>query len=252
MLGVLRERRLRAAGLVRRGARALSDPSLVPSGALAVPASRLPGSHRTTGRSRSGPCATGTRRSTPWRADGSGQSNLSANPGQEMDPAWSPDGERIVVRPVDPRGRQAGRLRDERRRQRRRRGSRRTPLADRDPAWSPDGTQIVYAGRTEAGGPFRLFVMNADGTREPAADGEGQRHGGRSVAVVVARRLAHRVLEHATGGVPADLRGRAGRDGHEARHEQRQRRRQPVVVARRHADRVRSLLRRRGARTSGW
>ena len=96
-------------------------------------------------------------------ADGSGQTNLSGNPAQEMDPAWSPDGERVAFarsfhaggRPdifvMNADGSGGGALTQ-------------GTLADRDPAWSPDGTQIVYASRTEAGGPFRLFVMNADGT----------------------------------------------------------------------------------------
>jgi len=39
-----------------------------------------------------------------------------------------------------------------------------TILSERQPAWSPDATRLVYAARTSPGGPFRLFLINADGS----------------------------------------------------------------------------------------
>ncbi|HEX9717361.1 MAG TPA: hypothetical protein VGA93_05395 [Actinomycetota bacterium] len=33
-----------------------------------------------------------------------------------------------------------------------------------NPAWSWDGTKVAFAGQTSPGGPFAIFVANADGT----------------------------------------------------------------------------------------
>lgn len=97
-------------------------------------------------------------------ASGEGPVNLTDNEGiSDLQPAWSPDGRRIVfvrrkpetARPdlfvMTAAGRGRTRLT-------------RTPASERDPSWSPDGTRIVYASRPTPGDPFRIFVANADGS----------------------------------------------------------------------------------------
>lgn len=89
---------------------------------------------------------------------------LTTSPGSgELQPAWSPEGERIVFvrrgaivgRPdlfvVTAAG--GGRTRVTS-----------TPLPERNPSWSPNGTRLVYAARTAPGEPFRIFVVRADGS----------------------------------------------------------------------------------------
>jgi Tol biopolymer transport system component len=94
---------------------------------------------------------------------GGSQDKLTATPGfADLQPSWSPDGRLVAfVRRTDT-GRPdlytmtaegGGRTR-----------LTRTNVAERDPAWSPDGTRIAFAARTSPLGPFRIFVMNADGT----------------------------------------------------------------------------------------
>jgi Tol biopolymer transport system component len=97
-------------------------------------------------------------------ATGEAPVNLTDNQGiVDMQPAWSPDGRRIVyarrmaetARPdlfvMTAAG--TGRTRITR-----------TPVAERDPSWSPEGTRIVFAARTSPNGPFRIFVAKADGS----------------------------------------------------------------------------------------
>ena len=97
-------------------------------------------------------------------ADGSNQVALTSDPGNDTQPAWSPDGTRLAYAsgPGDWNG---GRLNiwvmnsD---------GSGKTRLTSGDhsdvfPAWSPDGTSIVFS-RRDGNGPFHLFSMLADGT----------------------------------------------------------------------------------------
>ena len=89
---------------------------------------------------------------------------LTTGPGAaELQPAWSPVGDRIVyVRRAGITGRAdlfamnaagTGRIR-----------LTSTPVPERDPSWAPNGTQIVYAARTGPGEPFRIFVAKADGS----------------------------------------------------------------------------------------
>jgi Tol biopolymer transport system component len=91
--------------------------------------------------------------------NGSGLANLTNDPANDTEPAWSPDGTRIAfsstrdgnpeiyVMNADGSGQQ--RLTTD-------------PNVDGGPAWSPDGTRIAFSsGR---GGGLAIYLMNADGT----------------------------------------------------------------------------------------
>jgi TolB protein len=81
----------------------------------------------------------------------------------ELQPAWSPDGGRILyVRRARLSGRPDLFVMNANGRGRARLTS--TPVPERDPSWSPDGTGLVYAARTAPGEPFRIFVARADGS----------------------------------------------------------------------------------------
>ena len=99
-------------------------------------------------------------------ANGSAPANLtSTSTLSEDDPAWSPDGTRLLftqggdiwVMNATP-GSMATKLTA-------------NPFADSDPDWSPDGARIVYAaasmaddGEGSADPTYEIWVMNADGS----------------------------------------------------------------------------------------
>jgi Tol biopolymer transport system component len=111
--------------------------------------------------------ATGTPTWDIWVAnpDGTGRRNLTRDPAQDADPAWSPDWRRIVYASTPPRCRGSGcqsdlyaigrdgrdrvRLTD-------------TPQDERTPDWSPDGTRIAYTRWGD--GDSGIWVMRADGS----------------------------------------------------------------------------------------
>jgi Tol biopolymer transport system component len=104
-------------------------------------------------------------------ADGSGQMNLTNNPAEDIDPAFSPDGTKIAFvssRDGNPEiylmnadGSNPTRLTNH-------------PANDIQPAFSPDGAKIAFAS-SRAGNP-EIYLMNADGsnlarlTNNPALD----------------------------------------------------------------------------------
>jgi Tol biopolymer transport system component len=103
-------------------------------------------------------------------SDGSSQVRLSSLPGDDLDPAWSPDGTKIAfyrsdgdleVYVMNANGRAPSRLTD-------------NSVNDLGPEWSPDGTRIVF--QTNRDGNYEIYAMNADGstpinlTRDPAGD----------------------------------------------------------------------------------
>jgi Tol biopolymer transport system component len=95
------------------------------------------------------------------KSDGSGIRRLTNNPGNDVMPAWSPDGTKIAFASV--RGGVAREIfvmnADGSNQQRL------TTLgtAPGYPDWSPDGSRIVFHA-SRGGGDFALFVMNADGS----------------------------------------------------------------------------------------
>lgn len=115
------------------------------------------------------------------RVDGSEIKRLTNNPANDNEPAWSPDGSRIVF-VSDRNGNPQILLMNAD-------GSDQHPLSqppsprpgaprDLSPAWSPDGTRIAFqSDRDTPLGSFEIYVMNADGsqqmrvTNDPAYDG---------------------------------------------------------------------------------
>jgi dipeptidyl aminopeptidase/acylaminoacyl peptidase len=94
-------------------------------------------------------------------ADGSAQTQITSLDGDELYPAWSPDGARVAFQ-QDPGlhpeiwtakadGTDLRQLTS-------------NAAGDRHPAWSPDGTKIVFASDRATGTTQDLYVMNADGT----------------------------------------------------------------------------------------
>jgi len=91
--------------------------------------------------------------------DRAGVRQLTDGPGNDMKPAWSPDGRRVTffsdrdgkedIYVVDADGRNLRRLTTD-------------PAGDREPAWSPDGRRIAFASERE--GALNVWTMNADGT----------------------------------------------------------------------------------------
>ncbi|RIK05100.1 MAG: hypothetical protein DCC49_12865 [Acidobacteria bacterium] len=94
-------------------------------------------------------------------ADGTVQTRLTNTPGNEVAPAWSPDGRRIAFisdctghDEVWVMGNDGSGLK-------RLTGDEHTAAA---PAWSPDGSKIAY--RTDKDNKFQIFEMDADGINQ--------------------------------------------------------------------------------------
>ena len=91
-------------------------------------------------------------------ADGKNPRNLTNNPGDDLFPAWSPDGQRIVftslrdgnneIYVMGAAGRNPYRLTN-------------NPAFDICPVWSPDGQRIAFASLRD--GNWEVYVMDADG-----------------------------------------------------------------------------------------
>lgn len=93
--------------------------------------------------------------------DGTGQTRLTNDPGEDVAPAWSPDGSRIAFSSA-PTGDQEIYLMNAD-------GSGRTQVSNTasfasNPTWSPDGTRIAFSARPTVSGHIQIHVVNADGT----------------------------------------------------------------------------------------
>jgi hypothetical protein len=93
-------------------------------------------------------------------ANGSIQVNISNNPAQDNDPAWSPDGTRIAFHSNRDAASEIYVMNAD--------GTGLTRLTNNSaldvlPAWSPDGTKLAFRSNRD-GGNSEIYVMNADGS----------------------------------------------------------------------------------------
>ena len=95
------------------------------------------------------------------RSDGTGFAQLTSDARSDLEPAWSPDKNRIAfasdregsfeIYSMDSDGANLVRLTN-------------NLATDRNPAWSPDGTRIAF--ESDRSGNVEVYVMNADGTNQ--------------------------------------------------------------------------------------
>ncbi|MEJ7758383.1 MAG: hypothetical protein WKF55_02200 [Gemmatimonadaceae bacterium] len=92
-------------------------------------------------------------------SNGTGERQLTFEPSADVDPAWSPDGNRIAFASDRDGNREVYVMNAD--------GSAQVRLTstasgDYHPAWSPDGRRIAFV--SERNGNAEIYVMNADGT----------------------------------------------------------------------------------------
>ncbi|MEJ7758596.1 MAG: hypothetical protein WKF55_03265 [Gemmatimonadaceae bacterium] len=92
-------------------------------------------------------------------SNGTGERQLTFEPSSEVDPAWSPDGNRIAFASDRDGNREVYVMNADGSAQVRLTSS---AMGDYHPAWSPDGRRIAFV--SERNGNAEIYVMNADGT----------------------------------------------------------------------------------------
>lgn len=104
-------------------------------------------------------------------ADGTGLDQLTAAPGSDFEPAWSPDGSKIAFTSVRGGFRQIYSL-DIESREVTLLTNTTSAIESSQPSWSPDGTKIVYLVKRV--GSYQVWTMNANGQEAVQVTRSGQ------------------------------------------------------------------------------
>jgi serine/threonine protein kinase len=104
-------------------------------------------------------------------ADGTGLDQLTAAPGSDFEPAWSPDGSKIAFTSVRGGFRQIYSLDIESRAVKLLTNTT-SAIESSQPSWSPDGTKIVYLVKRV--GAYQVWTMNANGQEAVQITRSGQ------------------------------------------------------------------------------